>query len=113
MAKTNKQKHSEEEILSLASSFIVGLINPQEMGLSVDELDIDKIKACFKEIAKEMLTHQDSVFVTISNSENDYSEDMRTIMNALEEKMEMQFCFYGEALLSFGYDHIFADWSPL
>lgn len=114
MATKKISKYSSKEIIDLASKFISGILNPEAMGLTVDELDIEQFQNHFKETAKEMLKNQNSLSLRIglfgsTNSSDVYSDDMRAILNVIEEKMQMQFYFKVDALLYFGKDFIYAN----
>ena len=121
MSRKNTEHFSQEMILEMVSDFIAGTINLEAMNISLDDQAfarlIEEFKTCFKEKAGELLKYRDSLLLTIGpyvNTDNNgiYSNDMLTILNFIEEKMQMTFRFYYGAMVLFNDHEFFVNWLP-
>lgn len=121
MNRKNTEQFSQEMILEMVSDFIAGTINLEAMNIYLDDQAfarlIEEFKTCFKEKAGELLKYKDSLLLTIGpyvNTDNNgiYSNDMLTILNFINEKMQMTFCFYYGAMVLFNKHEFFVNWLP-
>lgn len=117
MAQKRRPKRSPEEILTQSAQLVAGTINPYEMGLEPEQVDIENFIKFFKEKAADMLKSKDALLVSIGpaiNMDNDgiYSNDMREILDYIEEKMQTKFYFHYGLLLWFCKDDAYANWLP-
>lgn len=117
MAKNQRPKLSPDELLAQSAQLVAGTINPYEMGLEPDQVDIENFVKFFKEKAAEMLETKDALLVSIGpaiNTDNDdiYSNDMREILDYIEEKMQTKFYFHYGILLWHCKNDAYANWLP-
>lgn len=117
MAQKRRPNRSPEEILTQSAQLVAGTINPYEMGLVPEQVDIENFIKFFKEKAEEMLKNKDALLVSIGpaiNTDNDgiYSDDMREILDYIEKKMQTKFYFHYGLLLWHCKDDAYANWLP-
>lgn len=117
VAKAEKVRRSQEEVMTQAAQLVAGTINPDEMGLTPEEVDVERFISHFKEKVAEMLENQEAIHIAIGpfvNTYNSgiYSNDIRIILDSIEEKMQMKFYFHYGILLVLGKNELFANWLP-
>ncbi len=117
MAKTVTVRRSQEEVMTQAAQLVAGTINPMEMGLTPEEIDVEQFVSHFKEKVAEMLEIQEAIYIAIGPLVNTYnpgiySNDIRIILDSIEEKMQIKFYFHYGILLALGKNDLFANWLP-
>lgn len=117
MAKAEAIRRFQEEVITQAAQLVAGTINPREMGLTPEEIDVDKFIQHFKEKAAELLESQEAIHIAIGPFVNTYnpgiySNDIRIILDSIEEKMQTKFYFHYGILIALGKQQIFANWLP-
>lgn len=105
-------KYSREEILALTAQNVAVTITPEPT-----ELVYQTFQKHFKEKASEMLQSKEGLYLSIGpcvNADNDgiYSNDMQTILDYVEEKMQMQFNFNYGILMWIGNEEIYSIFMP-
>lgn len=116
MKRTSK-KRSEEEILDQAARIVAGTINPKEMGLKSDEVDVESFVALFKESLSHLLSSMDTVYIAIGTYVNTdssafYSDAMQIILDEIESKMNTKFYFYPGIIIWLCKNELHAAWLP-
>ena len=117
VAKAGTVPRSQEEVMTQAAQLVAGTINPREMGLTPEEVDVEQFISHFKEKAAELLENQEAIYIAIGPFVNTYnpgiySNDIRIILDSIEEKMQTKFYFYYGILIALGKNHLFANWLP-
>lgn len=117
MAKAENVRRSQEEVITQAAQLVAGTINPAEMGLTPEQVDVEQFISHFKEKVAEMLKNQDAIHIAIGPFVNTYnpgiySNDIRIILDSIEEKMQTKFYFHYGILIALGKQQIFANWLP-
>jgi len=117
MAKKKKVIYSPDEILEQAARLVAGAINPSEMGLTPEQVDVEQFVIHFKTKAAEMWKNQDVLNIAIGPYVNVfgpgvYSNDVRIILDYVEEQMQMEFDFYYGLLISLDKKELHATWQP-
>ena len=117
MAKAETARRFQENFITQAAQLVAGTINPTEMGLTPEEVDVEQFVSHFKEKVAEMLENQEAIYIAIGPFVNTYnpgiySNDIRIILDSIEEKMQMKFYFHYGILLTLGKNHLFANWLP-
>ena len=117
VAKAETARRFQEDIITQAAQLVAGTINPREMGLTPEEVDVEQFVSHFKQKAAEMLENQEAINIAIGPFVNTYnpgiySNDIRIILDSIEEKMQMKFYFHYGILIALGKQQIFANWLP-
>ena len=117
VAKAETARRFQENFITQAAQLVAGTINPTEMGLTPEEVDVEQFVSHFKEKVAEMLENQEAIYIAIGPFVNTYnpgiySNDIRIILDSIEEKMQMKFYFHYGILLTLGKNHLFANWLP-
>ena len=117
MAIRKKKQKSMDEILSQAAQLVSGTIDPYKMGLNSEQVDVEQFIGHFKTKAAEMMVTQDVLNIAIGSYVNKfnpgvYSNDMRIILDYIEDKMQIKFHFYSGLLISLNKSEIHFVWSP-
>lgn len=117
VAKSKTVRRSQEEVMTQAAQLVAGTINPIKMGLTPEEIDVEQFISHFKEKVSEMLENQEAIYIAIGPFVNTYnpgiySNDIRIILNSIEEKMQIKFEFHYGILLSLCKNDLFANWLP-
>ena len=108
---------SREEILERAAWLVAQSINPEEMGLTPDEVDVDQFVELFKKRAGEMLVQTEERLLlgigTYLNKEKTmFTKDLKLIVDYIEEVTGKKFYFFNGILIYFGPEDIIANWIP-
>ena len=116
-AKKERVQFSQEEVRLLSAGAIASTIDNDKMGIAFEKVDFDAFLKYFKEKANEMFETQDYLLLSIGpaiNTDGDgvFSNDMQTILNYIEEKMQTKFYFHYGILLWVGKNNIAANWLP-
>ena len=117
MANGVLQNRSEEEILDQTARIVAGTINPEKMGISAEDVDVENFIKYFKEYLSHLLTYTDAAFIAIGPYVNTdcsgvYSNAMQTILNGIESKMQTKFYFYHGVALWVCKNDLYAVWLP-
>lgn len=115
--KTTLQNRSKEEVLDQTARIVAGTINPEEMGLTPDKVDIETFIKLFKESLSHLLSYMDSVYIAIGTYVNTdssaiYSDAMQIILDEIEYKMNIKFYFYSGVILWICKNNFCAAWLP-
>ena len=110
-------KYIQAQILADVAQLVAGTINPFKMGLTPEQVDVDQFISHFKTKAAEMWNNQDVLNIAIGPYVNVfnpgvYSKDVRTILDYIEEQMQVEFHFYYGLLVTFDKNEIYATWNP-
>lgn len=116
MKGTNK-KRSREEILDQSALIIAGAINSEKMGLMPEEVDIENFIKYFKIFLSRLLSKNNTVYLAIgtylnTDSSAIRSNDMQTILNAIESEIQTKFHFYSGIALWICENDLYAVWLP-
>ena len=108
---------SQEEILEQAALIVAQTINPDGMGLKPDEVDVEHFVKLFKKKAGEMLAQTDDRLLLgvgsyLNREKTLFTEDMKIIIDYIEEVTGKKFCFFNGILIYFGTEDIAANWIP-
>ena len=117
MARKKRVTLSREEFVSQAAELVAVTINPDAMGITPEEVDIDLFIFHFKTKALEMLDTKSSLLISIGpdanpNGNDVFSEDMQIILDYIEMKMQTKFLFFYGLLALLGNDSLVANWVP-
>lgn len=117
MARKVKRERSQDEVVTDAARLVVCTVNPYEMGITPEEVDIDRFIELFKEKANEMLETKDALLITIGpeitiGGPGIYSDDFQPILDYIEEKMQTKFYFHYGILLYLCKNDLGANWLP-
>lgn len=117
MARKAKKKFTQDEVVTMAAHGVVGTVNPFEMGITPEEVDIDRFVELFKEKANEMLETQEALLIKIGpeitvGGSDIYSDDFQPIINYIEEKMQIQYKFYYGILIYLRKTDVHGAWLP-
>lgn len=117
LPRARKRKLSQHEILEQAALLVAGTINPEAMGITPDEVDLEQFVQLFIKKAEEMLNQKgDRLLLAIGpylNSEGTlFTEDLKPIIEYIEEVTKAKFYFYNGIMVYFGKEDIGASWMP-
>lgn len=117
MARKKKVIYSPDDILTQAAQLVAGAINPDKMGLTPDQVDVEQFVSHFKAKAAEIWKNQDVLNLAIGPYVNIfnpglYSNDLRIILDYVEEQMQIEFHFYQELLISLDKKELHFTWLP-
>lgn len=117
MAHKERVKRTTDEILENAARLVAGTINPEAMGIAVEEVDVENFVKYFKEAATQLLYRKETLLVAIgryAHTDNSgiYSIDMNYILNHIERNMHTKFYFFHGISLWFSKEDIIAHWLP-
>lgn len=117
MANGRHITRSEEEILDQAARLVAGTINPEAMGLTPDEVDVELFIRTFKEIVRQMLNYKEALYLAIgtyvnADSSGVYSLDMQDILRGIESRTYIDFHFYHGIALWLCKNDLYAVWLP-
>lgn len=107
----------QEKLLTDAARLVAGTIDPYKMGLTPEQVDVENFIIHFKEKAAEILVCQDVLKIAIGPYVNTfnpgiYSNDIRIILDSIEEKMQIKFDFYYGILIYLSKNELSANWLP-
>ena len=117
MVRKKKFRKKTDDILSQAARLVAGTINPSKMGLTPEQVDVEHFVKHFKTKAAELWNNQDVLNLAIGPYVNVfnpgvYSNDVRIILDYVEEQMQMEFHFYYGILISLDKKELHATWQP-
>jgi len=117
VAQRDRVKRTTDEILENAARLVAGTINPEAMGITVEEVDVENFVKSFKEAATQLLYHKGTLLVAIgryAHTDNSgiYSIDMNYILQHIERNMHTKFYFFHGISLWFSKEDIIAHWLP-
>jgi hypothetical protein len=117
LPRAKKRKLSQQEILEQAALLVAGTINPEAMGVTPDEVDLEQFVQLFMKKAQEMLDKKgERMLLAIGpylNREGTlFTEDLKPIIDYIEEVTKTEFCFYNGIMVYFGKEDIGASWMP-
>lgn len=112
MANKIKTERSPEEVLTIAAEFVANTISPKPT-----EHIHKQFVRYFKEKTKEMLTEKTYLLLSIGpcvNTDNNgiYSNDIKVILESVEEKMQTKFAFQYGALIWLCQTEIYSVFLP-
>lgn len=115
--KRTLQNRSKEEILNQTARIVAGTINPEEMGLTPAEVDVETFITLFKKALSHLLSNMDAVYIAIgtyvnTDSSDIYSDAMQIILNEIESQMNTKFYFYPGIILWICKNNFYAAWLP-
>lgn len=107
-----KAKFTQEEILALAAHNVSVTISSQ-----ISEDAVETFEKLFKEKAYEMLQTKNALLLTIGpcvtpNNAGIYSEDIRAILDYVEEQMQRHFEFVYGLLMLAGKEEFYSIFLP-
>lgn len=108
---------SQEEILEQAAWLVAQSINPDGMGKTPDEVDVAHFVELFKKKAGEMLAKKEERLLLgvgsyLNKEKTLFTEDLKIIIDYIEEVAGKKFCFFNGILIYFGAEDIAANWIP-
>ena len=116
MARKKKQKYSKEEVLDYSSRLVAGKIDPEAMGITAEDIDIEQFLMLFRKKTEEMLEEKERMLFGVGpylNKEGTlFTEDLKPIIEFIEKETKMQFHFFNGILVYLGKDFIYANWIP-
>jgi len=117
VARKPKKQLTQDEVVTMAAQGVVGTVNPFKMGITPEEVDIDRFVELFKEKANEMLETQDALLIKIGpeitiGGSGIYSDDFQPILDYIEEKMQIKYEFYYGILIYLRKTDVGGVWLP-
>lgn len=110
-------KRSKEEILDQSARIIAGTIDPEKMGLTPEEVDVENFIKNFKVSLSRLLLNSDTVYLAIgtylnTDSSGIYSNSLQEILHYIETEMKTKFYFHHGIALWISKNDLFAVWLP-
>lgn len=110
-------KRSQEDLLDSAARLVAGTINPEAMGLDVEDIELDEFIKLFIKKAREMLENKDALTLSIGeylNTEGNevFSPDLKTIIEFIDKESKQSYRFLKGILVYLTHEDLGVSWNP-